>query len=545
MNILLTDISSLTLDQQEISLAPQADADSFGGLFSREFALEAGKEVQGIDIKGLLDKMPTLSDASEAIPELAPGSSGDENSLPGPNAIPVDTDAAVKAATELIDRVESPVLKPVANAMTNALADGSTGEKLPAGGNSLPVNAAPEMAQRSMFEKMTAHAASVPNTTRGAHSESRPQIALQAAASQPGKLETLAAAGNATSEQIPPGADFAAVIKKSALTGKSAPAIPLRSPVNPESGQFVARDLLVDARPALESRQSGVDEVTRNVDFRTVVALPQPERTSGPVAQPPVLATVGEDQPGDTLRVFKGLRENLTIETLAARETATDRSLMAGDKVPLPGTGTARSMPGSAEYRTPDVLAQQQPVNLQQPTVSPSSSAVQSFSVLPHVLTPGTQSSALPPHLETLALPRNADSTERGNGLSERVNWMINQKQNTATVRLDPPFLGKLDVHVKIADDATTVSFLTQHAHARELIETASVRLRDFLHESGYQNVNVDVSQRHDQQHARSNAAFDAEAEQQDESGQEQDFEHREQDRPSYFIGEGIVDIFA
>ena len=336
------------------------------------------------------------------------------------------------------------------------------------------------------------------------------------------------------------------MMNKSALTGESAQAMPVQKPVNSESGQFVARDLLADARPGLDSRQPGVAGVMRNVDLGTAAALSQPERSSGSAAQSsvPVPAMIGEDQLDQTQRVFKGLRENVTMDTIPGRETATDRTLMSGDKVPLPGPVTVRDMPASAEYRNPDVLAQQ-PANLQQPTLTQSASAVQSVSVLPHLLTPGTQSSALPPHLETLALPRNADSTEWSNGLSERVNWMINQKQNTATIRLDPPLLGKLDVHVKIADDATTVSFLTQHAHARELIETASVRLRDFLQESGYQNVNVDVSQRHDQQQARSNAAFDTEAEQQDESGQEQALEHRERDQAGYFIGEGIVDTFA
>ena len=546
MNILLTDISSLTLDQQELPLAPQADADSFAGLFSQQFPVEPGKEAQDIDIKGFIDKISTLSDTSESIPELSPGSDSDENSLPDPNASPIDNNLAVKAATEFIDQVELPALKPVSDAMSNTLADGKTGEKLPAGGNSLPVNAALDMAQRGVFEKMTAPAASISDAIKGAPSELKPQVALQSAASLSGKLETLSAASNAASAKISPAADFVSVMNKSALTGESAQAIPLRKPVNPESGQFVARNLLADAGPGLESRQPGVAEVMRNVDFRTTAALSQSERSPGSAPQPsvPVLAMVGEDQLDQTRRVFKGLRENVTMDTVSARETATDRTLMAAEKIPLPGPATARDMPGSAEYRNPDVLAQQ-PANLQQPTVTPSASAVQSVSVLPHLLTPGTQSSALPPHLETLALPRNADSTDWGNGLSERINWMINQKQNTATIRLDPPLLGKLDVHVKIADDATTVSFLTQHAHARELIETASVRLRDFLQESGYQNVNVDVSQRHDQQQARSNAAFDTEAEQQDESGQEQALEHRERDQAGYFIGEGIVDTFA
>jgi flagellar hook-length control protein FliK len=129
-----------------------------------------------------------------------------------------------------------------------------------------------------------------------------------------------------------------------------------------------------------------------------------------------------------------------------------------------------------------------------------------------------------------MTLARNADSTELGSGLSERVNWMINQKQNTANIRLDPPFLGKLDVQIKIADDATTVVFQTQHAQTRDLIESASVRLRDFLQESGYQNVNVDVSQRQDQQQARSQTSLGSDADQQDESHQDPDFDHQERD---------------
>ena len=538
MNILLTDISSLTPDQQDLSLAPQADADSFAGLFSRQFPIEPVDEAQDIDIKSFLDNISTLSDTAESFPELAPVSDSDENSVPDPNAIPVNANLAVKAATELIDQVELPVLKPVSDAMTKALAEGKTGEKLPAGGKGLPLDAALDMTRRSLSEKITAGGGS--DVMKGPPAEPR---LLQVAAPQSGKLETLSTAANVSSEKVSPAVESVSVMHKPALTGEPAEVIPVRKPVNPVPGQFVARGSLAHARPGPGSRQPAATEIRPDADFRTTAALSQPERLSGSVTQPPVFATVGEDRLDDSQRVLKGLRENAPMETVPARETS-DRTLMNGEKIPLPGPAPARNMPGSAEYRNPEFQAQQ-PANVQQSTVTPSTSAVQSVSVFPHVLTAGTHSSALPPHLETLALPRNADSTAWGNGLSERVNWMINQKQNTATIRLDPPLLGKLDVHVKIADDTTTVSFLTQHAHARELIETASVRLRDFLQESGYQNVNVDVSQRHDQQQARSNAAFEAKAEQQDESGQEQALEQHEQDQASYFIGEGFVDTFA
>lgn len=222
----------------------------------------------------------------------------------------------------------------------------------------------------------------------------------------------------------------------------------------------------------------------------------------------------------------------------------TDKVLPSAQKMPVADILSARDMPNSSEYRNLEIPVQPS-ANTSQQSVALSTNAVQTFSALPHTLTTTAQSNTLPPHLETLTLARNADSTEWGSGLSERVNWMINQKQNTATIRLDPPFLGKLDVQIKIADDATTVVFQTQHAQTRDLIESAAVRLRDFLQESGYQNVNVDVSQRQDQQQARAQTNLGSDTDQQDESYQDPDFDHQQRDAVSYFIGDGILDTFA
>ena len=161
MNIMLTEISSLSLDQQELPLATRADADSFAGLFSQQFPVEPGKETQSIDINSFSVEISTPGDAAELIPGLSPGSDGDENPLPLATAIPINPDPSVKIATQLLDRVEMQTLKPGPDVMTRAPAGGNTGEMLPAGGKILPVNAAIDMAQRSMFEKVTAPVASV------------------------------------------------------------------------------------------------------------------------------------------------------------------------------------------------------------------------------------------------------------------------------------------------------------------------------------------------------------------------------------------------
>jgi flagellar hook-length control protein FliK len=201
---------------------------------------------------------------------------------------------------------------------------------------------------------------------------------------------------------------------------------------------------------------------------------------------------------------------------------------------------TAAEFVASRGAEMPQQVSQAQP----QPTVTALSAAVQgaaSSTVASPVVTP----SPLPTQLETMSLARGADAAEWGNGVGDRVGWMINQKQNSATIRLDPPMLGKLDVQVKIADDATTITIQTQHAQTRELIESASLRLRDFLQESGYQNVNVDVSQRQDQQQARAQSGDEDQVANAEDAAAEQESVQAQHQQNRYFSGDGIVDTFA
>ncbi len=155
-------------------------------------------------------------------------------------------------------------------------------------------------------------------------------------------------------------------------------------------------------------------------------------------------------------------------------------------------------------------------------------------------------SSTLPPQLETLALNNPRDTGAWGAGLGERINWMINQKMNTATIRLDPPALGRLDVHIQLADDATNVTINTQHGQTRDMIESASHRLREFLQENGYQNVNVDVSHQQEQNQQASEQTGDHGMEGSDDgltasnsSGNAEDEGNR------FFSSDSIVDYFA
>ncbi len=152
----------------------------------------------------------------------------------------------------------------------------------------------------------------------------------------------------------------------------------------------------------------------------------------------------------------------------------------------------------------------------------------------------------LPTSLETLGVSNSRDTAALGSGVGERVHWMINQKLNTATIRLDPPMLGRLEVHIQVNDDVTNVTINTQHAQTRDLIDNASFRLRDYLQENGYQNVNVDVShQQEQQQHASQQATGDSDHPD-SENVSKQGTESNDENQLLQFVSsDSVVDYFA
>jgi len=102
----------------------------------------------------------------------------------------------------------------------------------------------------------------------------------------------------------------------------------------------------------------------------------------------------------------------------------------------------------------------------------------------------------LTPATPEIQLSARLPASQWGDALGEKVAFLINHKLNKAEIRIDPPHLGKLDIQIQVKDDAATVVIHTQHAQTRDMIESASVRLREFLQEAGYSSVNVDVSHR-------------------------------------------------
>jgi flagellar hook-length control protein FliK len=127
------------------------------------------------------------------------------------------------------------------------------------------------------------------------------------------------------------------------------------------------------------------------------------------------------------------------------------------------------------------------------------------------------------------------------------VSLLINNKLNSAEIRIDPPHLGKLDIQIQLKDDSATISINTHNAQTRELIDSASVRLREFLQEAGYSSVDVNVSHR---EQSMAQGDLSDQDQQSDSNDQQQSSDQSElaaahQAELSLMIDDGRIDYFA
>ncbi|MFT6896374.1 MAG: flagellar hook-length control protein FliK [Paraglaciecola sp.] len=84
--------------------------------------------------------------------------------------------------------------------------------------------------------------------------------------------------------------------------------------------------------------------------------------------------------------------------------------------------------------------------------------------------------------------------------LTEKVRWMVNQRQLVADIRLDPAELGSMQVKVSLAGESANVSFVVNSAQAKDAVDNATPRLREMLAEKGIELGQSSVEQEQNNQ---------------------------------------------
>ena len=96
---------------------------------------------------------------------------------------------------------------------------------------------------------------------------------------------------------------------------------------------------------------------------------------------------------------------------------------------------------------------------------------------------------------QTLRLDAPVRSPEWGRELGERITWLVDQNLSSAQIKLNPPQLGPIEVHIALSADSTQVSVTAHNLITRDALEAAAPRLREALSAHGLGNVSVDISQ--------------------------------------------------
>lgn len=111
-----------------------------------------------------------------------------------------------------------------------------------------------------------------------------------------------------------------------------------------------------------------------------------------------------------------------------------------------------------------------------------------------------------PAALHEAAAPKLAPqvgTTAWNQALGEKIVWMAGAAQQTATLTLNPPNMGPLQVVINLSNDQATANFFSAQPEVRQALEAAFPRLREMMNEAGIELGQATVSSETPQQNER------------------------------------------
>jgi flagellar hook-length control protein FliK len=71
--------------------------------------------------------------------------------------------------------------------------------------------------------------------------------------------------------------------------------------------------------------------------------------------------------------------------------------------------------------------------------------------------------------------------------ISQKVVWMLGANEQSATLTLNPPDMGPLQVVIHVHNDRADTTFISDNAEVRQALQDGMANLRDKMNESGIQ----------------------------------------------------------
>lgn len=130
------------------------------------------------------------------------------------------------------------------------------------------------------------------------------------------------------------------------------------------------------------------------------------------------------------------------------------------------------------------------------------------------------------------------------NAISQKVVWMLGNEQQSASLTLNPPDLGPLQVVLSVSSTQANASFYSSQAEVRQALEAALPRLREMLGDAGIQlgqaNVNAGSPQ-----HQGTHAEFQPASRIANQTGDTSILPVTANANRMHIVREGLIDTFA
>lgn len=270
--------------------------------------------------------------------------------------------------------------------------------------------------------------------------------------------------------------------RKNDAAGEGADAAATEAPGQAEAGA----DSAAEAAPGEESARAPLAEDSA-VAPETLLALainpdllkPAAAATEGVAAEPPVLdARKGRTPP-------KAQSGQLADDARGARKTDPAQSGKADFQAAAAATAAAASafsgQPAAARQsdamKTGEFLSDL----MSHPALRPApQAALESMPALNDPASP--------------KLAPTVGTTAWGQALGEKLVWMTAGAQQTASLTLNPPNLGPLQIVLNVSNDQATASFFSAQPEVRQALEAAMPKLREMMDEAGIQLGQATVS---------------------------------------------------
>ncbi|WP_262965648.1 flagellar hook-length control protein FliK [Methylobacter psychrophilus] len=119
---------------------------------------------------------------------------------------------------------------------------------------------------------------------------------------------------------------------------------------------------------------------------------------------------------------------------------------------------------------------------------------IQSSPAIPAATYPPTNIINSAPTLAAYDISPAFNSPNWDKAINQQVVWMIQNKLQTASLTINPPHLGPIQVMMQIDNQQATVQFVSAQSEVREALQNALPLLTDMLKQSGIQLGHADIS---------------------------------------------------